>query len=67
MGFFACSLMSLFIILSLSPEVKAAKKVIVIDQRQQVGATYESGRLVMKFSILSGDDETPTGNGTYRV
>lgn len=42
-------------------------KVIVIDQHNQWGKAYENGKEIFSFPILSGDDETPTGNGKYRV
>jgi lipoprotein-anchoring transpeptidase ErfK/SrfK len=42
-------------------------KVIIINQANQTGAAYENGRLIMSFPVLSGDDETPTRNGTYNI
>ncbi|MCX5890061.1 MAG: L,D-transpeptidase [Deltaproteobacteria bacterium] len=42
-------------------------KVIWIDQPRQSGAAYEKGQKLFSFSILSGDDETPTPPGAYVV
>lgn len=42
-------------------------KVIWIDQPRQTGAAYEKGQKLFSFSILSGDDETPTPAGAYVV
>ena len=42
-------------------------KVIWIDQPRQIGAAYEKGQKLFSFSILSGDDETPTPPGAYVV
>ena len=42
-------------------------KVIWIDQPRQTGTAYEKGQKLFSFSILSGDDETPTPPGAYVV
>lgn len=42
-------------------------KVIWIDQENQAGAAYGRGRKLLEFSIMTGDDETPTPPGTYVV
>jgi len=42
-------------------------KVIWIDQPRQIGTAYEKGQKLFSFSILSGDDETPTPPGAYVV
>jgi hypothetical protein len=42
-------------------------KVIWIDQEQQVGGAYGHGRKLLEFSIISGDDETPTPPGIYPI
>lgn len=44
-----------------------AGKVIWIDQTKQVGRAYEDGRKIMEFPVLTGDDETTTPPGVYRV
>ena len=46
---------------------KQYDKVIWIDQPRQTGAAYEKGQKLFSFSILSGDDETPTPPGAYVV
>lgn len=46
---------------------KHYEKVIWIDQPRQTGAAYEKGQKLFSFSILSGDDETPTPPGAYVV
>ena len=46
---------------------KKYEKVIWIDQEKQVGAAYGHGRKLLDFSIITGDDETPTPPGTYVV
>jgi lipoprotein-anchoring transpeptidase ErfK/SrfK len=43
------------------------KKVIWIDQIQQVGAAYEQGEKLCEFPVITGDDETPTPPGIYVV
>ncbi|MEJ2672703.1 MAG: L,D-transpeptidase [Deltaproteobacteria bacterium] len=43
------------------------EKVILIDQIRQVGAAYEEGERVCEFSVITGDDETPTPPGIYVV
>jgi lipoprotein-anchoring transpeptidase ErfK/SrfK len=43
------------------------KKVIWIDQIQQVGAAYEQGDKLWEFPVITGDDETPTPPGIYVV
>ncbi len=62
----------LFIITSALPAgainvFKHYDKVIWIDQPRQTGAAYEKGQKLFSFSILSGDDETPTPPGAYVV
>lgn len=44
-----------------------AGKVIWIDQTRQVGRAYEDGKKIMEFPVLTGDDETTTPPGVYRV
>ncbi|MEJ5329419.1 MAG: L,D-transpeptidase [Desulfobaccales bacterium] len=48
------------------PELPAGK-VIWIDQTRQVGRAYEDGKKIMEFPVLTGDDETTTPPGVYRV
>lgn len=43
------------------------KKVILIDQIQQVGAAYEQGQKLFEFPLITGDDETPTPPGIYLI
>jgi lipoprotein-anchoring transpeptidase ErfK/SrfK len=43
------------------------EKVIWINQPKQVGIAYERGKKLFEFSIVTGDDDTPTDPGIYRV
>lgn len=49
-----------------NPELPGGK-VIWIDQTRQVGRAYEDGKKIMEFPVLTGDDETTTPPGVYRV
>lgn len=49
-----------------NPELPGGK-VIWIDQTKQVGRAYEDGKKIMEFPVLTGDDETTTPPGVYRV
>lgn len=42
-------------------------KVIWIDQSKQMGIAYERGKKLFEFPVVTGDDETPTNPGIYRV
>ena len=42
-------------------------KVIWIDQPRQVGIAYEGGKKLFEFPLVTGDDETPTAPGIYRI
>ena len=43
------------------------EKVIWIDQPKQVGIAYEEGKKLFEFPVVTGDDETPTNPGIYKV
>ena len=43
------------------------EKVIWIDQVKQVGIAYEGGKKLFEFPVVTGDDETTTNPGIYRV
>lgn len=43
------------------------RKVIWIDQPQQVGRAYENGKKLREFPVLTGDDETTTDPGLYLI
>ena len=43
------------------------EKVIWINQPKQVGIAYERGKKIFEFPIVTGDDETTTNPGIYRV
>jgi lipoprotein-anchoring transpeptidase ErfK/SrfK len=43
------------------------EKVIWIDQPKQVGIAYEGGKKLFEFPIVTGDDETTTNPGIYKV
>ena len=43
------------------------EKAIYIDQLRQVGTAYERGKKVLEFPVLTGDAETTTDPGIYRV
>ena len=43
------------------------EKVIWIDQPKQVGIAYEGGKKLFEFPVVTGDDETTTDPGIYRV
>ena len=63
---------ALLINLLLSPALAADiyekhEKLIWIDQLKQVGSAYENGKKIMEFPVLTGDDETVTEPGIYRV
>jgi lipoprotein-anchoring transpeptidase ErfK/SrfK len=42
-------------------------KIIWIDQPKQIGIAYERGKKVLEFPVVTGDDETTTNPGIYRV
>jgi len=43
------------------------EKVIWIDQPKQVGIAYQNGKKLFEFPVVTGDDETTTTPGIYRV
>jgi lipoprotein-anchoring transpeptidase ErfK/SrfK len=43
------------------------EKVIWIDQPKQIGRAYERGKKILEFPVVTGDDETTTNPGIYRV
>jgi lipoprotein-anchoring transpeptidase ErfK/SrfK len=43
------------------------EKVIWIDQPKQLGIAYERGKKLFEFPIVTGDDETTTNPGIYRI
>lgn len=46
---------------------KEYEKVIWIDQPKQVGIAYQDGKKLIEFPVVTGDDETTTDPGIYRV
>jgi len=46
---------------------KAYDKVIWISQPRQVGIAYERGKKLFEFPVVTGDDETTTDPGIYKV
>jgi lipoprotein-anchoring transpeptidase ErfK/SrfK len=46
---------------------KEYPKVIWINQPNQVGTVYERGKKLFEFPVVSGDDETTTNPGIYKV
>src|SRR3989339_2082645 len=43
------------------------EKVIWINQPKQVGIDYERGKKLFEFPVVTGDDETTTNPGIYKV
>ena len=43
------------------------EKVIWINQPKQVGIAYEGGKKLFEFPVVTGDDETTTNPGIYKV
>ena len=43
------------------------EKVIWINQPKQLGIAYERGKKLFEFPVVTGDDETPTNPGIYRI
>ena len=43
------------------------EKVIWINQPKQAGIAYERGKKLFEFPVVSGDDETTTNPGIYKV
>ena len=43
------------------------EKVIWIDQPKQIGIAYEGGKKLFEFPVVTGDDETTTNPGIYKV
>ncbi|MBU4231451.1 MAG: L,D-transpeptidase [Desulfobacterales bacterium] len=43
------------------------EKIIWIDQPKQIGIAYERGKKLFEFPVVTGDDETTTNPGIYRV
>lgn len=46
---------------------KEFDKIIWIDQPKQIGTAYERGKKILEFPVVTGDDETTTNPGIYRV
>ena len=46
---------------------KEYQKVIWINQPKQVGLSYQEGKKVFEFPVVTGDDETTTDPGIYVV
>jgi lipoprotein-anchoring transpeptidase ErfK/SrfK len=46
---------------------KEYEKVIWIDQIKQIGIAYQDGKKLFEFPVVTGDDETTTNPGIYRV
>lgn len=46
---------------------KEFEKVIWINQPKQVGIAYERGKKLFEFPIVTGDDETTTEPGIFKV
>jgi lipoprotein-anchoring transpeptidase ErfK/SrfK len=46
---------------------KEYKKVIWINQPKQVGIAYQEGKKLFEFPVVTGDDESTTDPGIYRV
>ena len=46
---------------------KEYEKVIWIDQPKQVGIAYEEGKKLFEFPVVTGDDETTTNPGIFKV
>jgi lipoprotein-anchoring transpeptidase ErfK/SrfK len=43
------------------------EKIIWINQPKQIGTTYQGGKKLFEFPIVTGDDETTTNPGIYAV
>jgi hypothetical protein len=48
-------------------EINLDGKVIIINQPHQIGAAYDLGKKILDFDVLTGDCETPTYAGIFRV
>ena len=46
---------------------KEYNKVIWINQPKQVGIAYERGKKLFEFPVVTGDDETTTNPGIYKI
>jgi lipoprotein-anchoring transpeptidase ErfK/SrfK len=46
---------------------KEYEKIIWINQPKQVGIAYQRGKKLFEFPVVTGDDETATNPGIYRV
>jgi lipoprotein-anchoring transpeptidase ErfK/SrfK len=69
---FCCVIIALFVHISqLSAGAfdvfKEYDKVIWINQPKQVGIAYERGKKIFEFPVVTGDDETTTDPGIYKV
>ena len=69
---FYCFIMALFVQISMLSAgaldvFQEFEKVIWINQPKQVGIAYEGGKQLFEFPVITGDDETTTDPGIYRV
>ena len=69
---FYCFMMALFVQISMLSAgaldvFQEFEKVIWINQPKQVGIAYEGGKKLFEFPVVTGDDETTTNPGIYRV
>ena len=69
---FYCFIVALFVQISILSAgafdvFREYEKVIWIDQVKQVGIAYEGGKKLFEFPVVTGDDETTTDPGIYRV
>jgi len=72
LGKYYCFIIVLFVHISvLSADAfdvfKEYEKVIWINQPKQVGVAYQRGKKLFEFPVVTGDDETTTDPGIYRV
>ena len=69
---YSCLIFALFVSISVLSAgafnvVEDYDKVIWIDQPKQVGIAYERGKKLFEFPVVTGDDETTTNPGIYKV
>jgi lipoprotein-anchoring transpeptidase ErfK/SrfK len=69
---YSCLIFALFISISVSSAgafdvFEEYDKVIWINQPRQVGIAYERGKKLFEFPVVTGDDETTTNPGIYKV
>ncbi|MDP2044749.1 MAG: L,D-transpeptidase [Deltaproteobacteria bacterium] len=69
---YSCLIIALFVSISVLSAgafdvFEEYEKVIWINQPKQIGLAYERGTKLFEFPVVTGDDETTTNPGIYKV